>query len=191
MKTRYATIAMDPPWLERGAGKIKRGADRHYPLLATQDMPLVLAKSGVFCPAEHGHLYMWVTNNYLPDGIWLMQQLGFDYKTNIGWAKTRAGLGQYFRGQHELILFGTRGRGTDESVYSGRRDVVSWWHPDTTEESYVEAEHVVEDGKRVHSAKPEIFYELIESRSKGPYLEMFARQQRVGWDAWGSELLAA
>jgi N6-adenosine-specific RNA methylase IME4 len=188
---RYATITMDPPWLERGAGKVKRGADRHYPLIATKDMPLVIAKSGMFRPAAHAHLYMWVTNNYLPDGIWLMQQLGFDYKTNIGWAKTRAGLGQYFRGKHELILFGTRGRGLHESVYSGRKDIVSWWDPSSEEDTYVEAEHVKDAGKRVHSAKPEVFVELVEARSKGPYLEMFARSEREGWDSWGDELLAA
>jgi N6-adenosine-specific RNA methylase IME4 len=151
-------------------------------------LPLVIAKSEVFRPAEHAHLYMWTTNSFLADGIWLMQQLGFSYKTNIGWAKTRAGLGQYFRGKHELILFGVRGQGQHESVYSGRRDIVSWWDDSSSEDTYVEAPHVTKDGKRAHSAKPDAFYELIEARSKGRYLEMFARSSREGWVSWGNEI---
>lgn len=187
---RYATISMDPPWPERGAGKVKRGADRWYNVIQPKDMPLVIAKSGVFRPAEHSHLYMWVTNNYLLAGVWLMQQLGFEYKTNVGWAKTRSGLGQYFKGKHELILFGVRGQGMHASVYSGRRDLVSWWHPESEEDTYIECPHVLDAGKRVHSAKPPAFYELIEARSKGPYLEMFARDPREGWDVWGDEVAA-
>jgi len=176
--------------MERGGGKIKRGAQAKYNLLPTREMPLVIAKSGLFLPAENAHLYCYVTNNFLPDGIWLMQQLGFDYKTNIGWAKTRAGLGQYFRGKHELILFGTRGKGMHESVYSGRRDIVSWWSSESEEDTYLEAPHVMQEGtvgKRKHSAKPEPFYDLIESRSKGPYVELFARSGRDQWTSWGDE----
>lgn len=185
---QYHTIVLDPPWLERGGGKIKRGADRHYSLLPTKDILLVIAKSGFFRPADHAHAYMWVTNNFLPDGIWLMQQLGFDYKTNIGWAKTRAGVGQYFRGKHELILFGIRGKGKDESVYSGRKDIVSWWDASSDEDTYIEAEHVRSGGKRVHSAKPAVFYDLVESRSKGPYIDMFSRyRHNEKWDCWGNE----
>lgn len=187
---RFATIMMDFPWPEKGGGKIKRGADRHYHVEKVQDGPLIIAKSGVFRPAEHAHFYLWVTNNYLPHGIWLMQQLGFDYKTNIGWAKTRAGLGQYYRGKHELILFGTRGTGMHESVYSGRRDIESWWNRDD-EDTYLELPHVMQEGtagKRKHSAKPAEFYELIESRSKGEYLEMFARSGRENWTSWGLEV---
>ena len=76
-----------------------------------------------------------------------------------------------------------------ESVYSGRRDIESWWNRDD-EDTYLELPHVMQegtDGKRKHSAKPAEFYDLIESRSNGEYLEMFARSGRENWTSWGDE----
>lgn len=111
----FQTVVLDPPWDESGGGKIKRGADRHYKLAKTRDMPGIIRS----CPywddiAEDAHMYMWVTNNFLPDGLWLMSELGFVYKTNVVWVKPRIGLGQYFRGQHELCLFGVAGASCPE-----------------------------------------------------------------------------
>jgi N6-adenosine-specific RNA methylase IME4 len=138
----HRTILMDPPWYETGGGKIKRGADRHYPLIKTPDMPAVILGSGVWAPDDDCHLYMWATANHLPDALWLIGALGFKYKTNVVWTKEgRPGLGQYFRIQHEHLL--------------------------------------------------------IEARSHGPYLEMFARN-KIGktrglinrlndWTYWGNE----
>ena len=165
----YQTILMDPPWNERGGGKIKRGADRHYPLLKTREMPRVIYQSGVWRPALNAHLYMWATNNFLPDALWLLGSLGFTYKTNVVWTKSRAGLGQYFRGQHELLLFGVCGSGP--AARTSRRDLCS----------------VIQAPRTRHSAKPEAAYQLIEARSQAPRLEMFARAAREGWDAWGNE----
>lgn len=143
----------------------------HYPLVKTADMPAVIYGSGVFRPAEDAHLFMWVTNSFLPDGLWLMSALGFRFVTNVVWVKEgRLGLGQYFRGQHELLLFGTRGRGA--AVRTARRDLPS----------------VIVAPRGAHSQKPEDAYKLIEARSHGPYLEMFARQPRCGWDSWGNEV---
>lgn len=175
MNRSFATILMDPPWNERGGGKkYKRGADRHYPLLRTQEMPAVIYGSGVFNPAEHAHLYMWATNSFLPDALWLMKCLGFKYKTNVVWVKEgNIGLGQYFRGQHELLLFGVRGRGP--LVRTERRNLPS----------------VLQAPRGRHSAKPPESHELIEARSNGPYLEMFARCQRHGWTSWGNEAKSA
>lgn len=167
----YRTILMDPPWYETGGGKIKRGADRHYPLVKTPDMPRVIMQSPEWQPDTDCHLYMWATNNHLADALWLMGTLGFTYKTNVVWTKDRIGLGQYFRGQHEILLLGTRGRGYN--VKTDDRTLRSWLH--------------AKRGK--HSAKPEEFYELIEARSNGPYLEMFARNARDGWVSWGNETL--
>ncbi len=167
--TKPATILMDPPWMERGGGKIKRGADRHYPLLRTQEMPAVIYGSGVFDPADSAHLYMWVTNNFLADGLWLMECLGFKYKTNVVWVKDRPGLGQYFRGRHELMLFGVRGKGYDARTDTKRLT------------------SVISAPRGEHSAKPLDAYHLIEARSHGPYLEMFAREPRLGWDSWGND----
>ncbi len=162
----YPCILIDPPWNETGGGKIKRGADRHYPLLKTPDIVRVIRESGVFLPADNAHLYLWVTNNFLRDGLWVMEQLGFRYVTMLTWAKDRIGLGQYFRGQTEPLLFGVRGRlpalvRTQSTLISAPR------------------------GR--HSAKPARSYEVIEAVTPGPRLEMFARSHRDGWDAWGNE----
>lgn len=168
---KFKTILMDPPWMEKGGGKIKRGADRHYSLLKTKDMPLAIHGSGFFNPSEDCHLYMWATANFLDDAIWLMGALGFEYKTNVLWVKTGPkGLGQYFRMQHEHLLFGVRGKG-----YNCRTDSRS-------------IGSVLQAPRRKHSQKPVEFYELIEERSIGPRLEMFARQPRAGWVSWGDEV---
>lgn len=174
-KAEWSAAMMDPPWLERGAGKIRRGADKHYSLLKTAQMPDIIQGSGLWTPAENAHLYLWATSNFLPDALWLMDALGFAYKTNVVWVKDRIGIGRYFRGKHELLLFGTRGRGWD--VRTERNDLPSAIH----------AQHVTEGGKRKHSAKPAAFYELVESRSKGPYAEFFARSLRPGWSSWGND----
>jgi N6-adenosine-specific RNA methylase IME4 len=166
----FPTIMMDPPWLERGAGKSKRGADKHYPLLPTKQMPAVIYGSGVFRPAENAHLYMWATVNFLPDALWLMEALNFRYVTQCVWVKDKVGLGQYFRMQHELLLLGVRGRGP--LVRTDDKSIPS----------------VISAPRTRHSKKPEESYVLIERRSHGPYLEMFARSERPGWVSWGNEV---
>ena len=193
MSVIWQTAVQDPPWKEVGAGKIKRGADRHYPLLATKDMPGVIRASGLWTPAENAHLYMWVTNTFLPDGLWLMAELGFKYKTNVCWTKKQMGIGRYFRGKHELLLFGTRGKGW--SVRTDRNDIVGAYETERNEDyeeyfsdgSSIEADHVRNNGKRKHSGKPGIFTDMIESRSKGPYVEFFARSLRPSWTSWGND----
>ena len=167
----FATILMEPPWNERGGGKIVRGAQRHYPLLKTREMPRVIYQSGVWRPAENAHLYMWATNQFLDDALWLIKALGFKYKTNVVWVKQGGfGLGQYFRGSHEILLFATRGKGYE--VRTQARSIPS----------------VVTAERKRHSEKPEQFYDLIESRSQGPYVELFCRRPREGWTVWGNEV---
>lgn len=183
----YHTLYLDPPWPEHGGGKIKRGADRHYPLVKVKDMEGVIRGSDLWTPAQNAHCYLWVTNNYLPDGLRLMADLGFRYVTNLAWFKVkegqealaeagdpttlRIGLGQYFRGSHELLLFGVKGAGQDPEVYTGAKDVRG----------------AVLAPRTKHSRKPLDFYDLIERRSHGPYIEFFARSGRPGWDCWGNE----
>jgi N6-adenosine-specific RNA methylase IME4 len=99
-----------------------------------------------------------------------MSELAFRYVTNLCWVKDRSGLGQYFRGRHELLLFGVRGQG-----YEAR-----------TERKDLDTCFGLPRGE--HSAKPLDFYAHIEARSKGPYLEMFARSDREGWKSWGNEV---
>lgn len=168
---KFRTILMDPPWNESGGGKIKRGADKHYPLIKPKDMfpTIVKAIQEKGSISEDAHCYMWVTNNFLKDGLVLMEQLGFRYITNIVWVKDRFGLGQYFRGQHELMLFGVRGKFHRNKI------------PDRSCASVIQAK------RRKHSQKPDEQYTRIESISAGPYLELFARSLRMGWSSWGNE----
>ncbi len=180
----FKTILIDFPWPERGGGKIKRGADRHYPVMPVKQAALTIlrawAQPGFGEPDEGCHLYFWVTNNFLPAGLRVIDQLGFDYKTTITWAKPYYGLGQYFRGQTEHMLFATRGKGLDL-----RREHTD----DRNASTLLPAEWPRDEaGKRIHSAKPVEAYELIEKCSPGPRLEMFARQAREGWSVWGDDI---
>ena len=169
--TIYKTIVSDPPWNESGGGKVKRGADRHYPLLKSHEIVEVMLTSGRWCIDDEGaHLYLWVTNNHLEDGLFVMRALGFRYVTTRTWSKDRIGLGQYWRGQTEPCLFGVRGRQKAK----------------VRTESTLVGKGIVPRGK--HSAKPQVFYDEIEKVSPGPYLEMFARQPRPGWTTWGNEV---
>ena len=123
-------------------------------------------------------MYMWVTNNYLEWGLWLVRELGFEYKTNLPWVKSKMGIGQYFRGQHELCLFAKRGKGYE----------VCTKHPDGRRVTCTTADFAnMERDRSEHSAKPFAQYAAIEKRSVGPYLEMFARVSAPGWDVWGLE----
>ena len=169
----YQTVLMDPPWLESGGGKSKRGADRHYPLLKWPDIVSAIHKCTQWAEvSECAHLYIWTTNNYLPDALNVINALGFRYVTNVVWVKEgRAGLGQYFRGRHELLLFAVRGRRPTQPR-TERRDLPS----------------VIDAPRGRHSEKPAASYELIEARSHGPRLELFARSHREGWTCWGNEL---
>lgn len=176
----YQCTSIDSPWNERGGGKIKRGADRHYDLLKTPDITRVILTSPLWRPAKNAHLWLWVTNNFLLDGLHVMKALGFRYVTNLAWGKMRwqgqmyeqdlwvadrGGTGQYLRGCHELCLFGVRGRLKGQSRAS---------------RSFLPAAR----GK--HSQKPAEAYAVMVEVSPGPRrAELFATQPRLGWDCWG------
>lgn len=174
--TLYRCISADPPWNEKGAGKVKRGADRHYPTMKTPDIIGAMLVEPIFRPDPSGcHLWLWVTDNYLTDGLLVMEALGFRYVRTMVWAKVKSGitpivqmgLGQYLRGAHEICLFGVMGR-----LKAERRDQRSLFLAERTK----------------HSKKPDEAFEIIEAVSPGPRLEMFARTERAGWDSWGNEL---
>jgi len=127
------------------------------------------------CVAENAHLYLWVPNALLPDGLAVMEAWGFRYVSNIVWAKRRKdggpdgrGVGFYFRNVSELILFGVRG--SMRTLSPARRQV-----------------NMIETRKREHSRKPDEQYDLIEACSPGPFIELFARHPREGWTVWGDE----
>lgn len=167
----YRTIYADPPWLERGAGRIKRGADRHYPLMKTDEiMALPVNKFA----DEDCHLYLWVTNNFLPDGLRVMAAWGFRYVTKIVWIKeSHIGLGQYFRGKTEDCLFGVRGVLPYRQTEQGKR---------------AQGATAIYARPTRHSEKPDEMREIIELVSHRPRIELFARKKYVGWDSWGNEL---
>lgn len=167
---KYKTIYADPPWMERGGGKIKRGADRHYPLMKTADIKALPIST---IADDNAHLYLWVTNNFLKDGIDVMEAWGFRYVTMVTWAKDRIGLGQYFRGQTEHILFGVKGSLPYKVGADGKRQ---------------QGSTLVTAKRLEHSVKPQEFRTLVEKVSYGPYVELFARRPADGWDIWGNEL---
>lgn len=179
---KYRTIYADPPWNESGGGVIKRGADRHYPLMRTpQICALEIQQGEQFVKVrdlapDDAHLYLWATNNKLLDALQVVTAWGFEYKTLITWAKDRFGLGQYYRGQTEHVIFATRGVCPYRVGENGKR---------------AQGRTLIDgfDAKREeHSVKPEIMRMWIESVSVGPYLELFARRKVEGWDSWGNEV---
>lgn len=166
----YQIIYADPPWGEQGGGKIKRGADRHYPLMKTQNIMNLDVPS-----ARNAHLYLWVTNNFLMSGLRVMISWGFEYKTTITWVKDKFGLGQYFRGQTEHCLFGVKGN-IPYKVENGKRQ---------------QGTTVIFSPRLKHSQKPPEMRQLIEKvsdREGFNKLEMFAREKVEGWDVWGNEV---
>ena len=169
---KYQIIYADPPWNEIGGGKIKRGADKHYPLMKTKD---IIALPVQEITDDNAHLYLWVTNNYMQDGLEVMRSWGFKYKTMITWVKDRFGLGQYFRGQTEHCLFGVKGMIPYKTVNGKRQQGTTVFHAPRTE----------------HSRKPEQMRELIQKvsdREGFNKIELFARQNHDGWDVWGNEV---
>lgn len=181
---RYGTVLADPPWEERGGGQVKRGADRHYPLMSTASICALPVRE---LALENSHLYLWVTNNFLPAGLQVMAAWGFTYVTNLAWGKVsgltgvtagghikvQQGLGQYFRGAHELLLFGKRGQPPYRTTAEGKR---------------AQAPSLVLHHRGEHSAKPDVFHRIIERVSAGPYVELFARRPMPGWDVWGNQV---
>ena len=168
---KYRTIYLDPPWMERGGGKIKRGADAHYPLMKTSDIAKLHIKS---LADENGcHLYMWVTNNFLEDGLKLVKEWGFEYITIITWNKDKIGLGQYYRGLTEHCIFASTRKRLPYKCVDGKRcqGVTGFYEP-----------------KSIHSRKPKKMRQMIESVSYEPRIELFARQHFDGWDCWGNEV---
>ncbi|MBN1996161.1 S-adenosylmethionine-binding protein [candidate division KSB1 bacterium] len=175
LKGPYATILADPPWqFQNRTGKVAPEHKRllRYPTMNLQEiMQLPVNKIA----AAQSHLYLWVPNALLADGLKVMQEWGFTYKTNIVWSKIRKdggpdgrGVGFYFRNVTELVLFGVRG--AMRTLQPGRTQV-----------------NLVASRKREHSRKPDELYEIVENCSPGPYLELFARFSRPGWDQWGNE----
>jgi N6-adenosine-specific RNA methylase IME4 len=173
---KFGTILADPPWqFQNRTGKIAPEHKRlsRYGTMTLDDIKELPVQNAA---AATSHLYLWVPNALLPDGIAVMQAWGFQYKSNIVWHKIRKdggsdgrGVGFYFRNVTELILFGVRGKNA-RTLQPGRTQV-----------------NYMCSRKREHSRKPDEQYKLIENCSPGPFLELFARGDRKKWVNWGNQ----
>lgn len=173
---KYRTIYADPPWqFQNRTGKVAPEHKRlnRYPTMKLEDI-MKLPVGDV--ADEKSHLYLWVPNALLPEGLQVMEAWGFEYKTNLIWEKTRKdgepdgrGVGFYFRNVTEILLFGIKGE-KNRTLDPGRSQV-----------------NLIRAMKKEHSRKPEEFIDLIEKCSNAPYLEVFARGNRDSWDMWGNQ----
>ena len=165
---RFPLIYADPPWSPSQKGT--NGAIQKYDLMTTDDIvgmgPAVQALA-----ADDSSLLLWVTSNALPDGLAVMKAWGFRYVTNVVWDKYYMGIGNYFRGSHELLLFGVRGK-APKFKFRGQRSML----------------HFPRMG---HLVKPAEMYPVIERVLDGKYLELFSRARpnsKLDWAIWGNEV---
>ena len=169
------TILADPPWqFQNRTGKMAPEHKRlsRYSTLTLKEICEIPVEQAI---ADNAHLYLWVPNALLAEGLEVMKAWGFQYKANIVWHKIRKdggpdgrGVGFYFRNTTELLLFGVKG--SMRTLDPGRTQV-----------------NIIKSRKREHSRKPDEQYKLIESCSPGPYLELFARGSYKNWYTWGNE----
>lgn len=173
---KFATILADPPWqFTNKTGKVAPEHRRlnRYKTLTFEDIRALPVEK---LTRSTAHLYLWVPNALLPEGLAVMQAWGFRYKSNLVWHKVRKdggsdgrGVGFYFRNVTELILFGVKGKNA-RTLSPGRRQV-----------------NLLATRKREHSRKPDEQYDIIEACSPGPFLELFARGTRQDWASWGHQ----
>lgn len=175
-RMQFGTILADPPW--RFTNRTGKMAPEHKRLLRYETMTNeeIMALPVAQLALPQSHLYLWVPNALVLEGLEVMKRWGFTYKTNIVWHKVRKdggpdgrGVGFYFRNVTELLLFGAKGN--LRTLAPGRRQT-----------------NIIISQKRRHSHKPDEQYDIIESCSPGPFLELFARHPRQGWHIWGNEV---
>jgi len=165
MKKKYRTIVADPPWHYQESGGGNRVVSAHYSTMKADDICALRVPV-----ADDAVLYLWATAPKLEDALRVLKAWGFKYKTCAVWDKELIGMGYWFRGQHEILLVGTRG------------NVKAPQAP-------LRVSSVFRERRTKHSKKPEIVQDLIEQWfPQGPRLELFARRQRPGWDVWGNEV---
>jgi N6-adenosine-specific RNA methylase IME4 len=176
---KYRTLVIDPPWLfdqqwatngpQPYAGKTlyrkPRGAIANYALLSIEDIAAIPV--GEWAEAENAHMYLWTTNTFMVEAHRLMEAWDFRQKTILTWVKPRLGMGTYYRNNTEHVLFGVRPK---SPVL--RKDCRT----------------AFEGAQGRHSEKPAAFYDMVQSMSPPPYLDVFARKLRFNFDAWGDEV---
>jgi N6-adenosine-specific RNA methylase IME4 len=179
---KYRTIVADPPWPQKRGGPLT-GREGFLDTGDSLPMPYrtmsvleiaTLPVQYTFADAD-AHLYLWATSRFLGDAFNVLRAWGFEYSTTLVWAKRPIGhgLGGAYGIATEFVLFARRG--SLPAVSRVGRNWFDWKRP------------YDDRGKPRHSAKPPEFYAMVEQVSPGPYLEMFARDFRLGWDSWGDE----
>jgi len=166
---KFSVIYADPPWSYRNSG-LRGSAEEHYPTMDTEKIKEMGKELEPFL-MEDCVLFLWTPSPLLEDAFSVMEAWPFSYKANFVWVKNRSTYGRlafFVRGQHEVLLVGTRGSFTpDGELFSS----------------------VIEGDQKEHSRKPAVVYEMIEKMyPHGPYLELFARGKRAGWEVWGNEV---
>jgi N6-adenosine-specific RNA methylase IME4 len=164
-QVKYRTIVADPPWQYRSAAT-KADARRHYATMETEDICALPVSDFA---EQDAHLWLWTTNGFLHQAHHVAEAWGFEVLTAVTWCKRQPGVGHYLRNNTEHVLFCSRGK----PQVPENKPLSTWFVWPRT----------------VHSAKPEAFLDLVEQVSPAPYLELFARRNRFGWDTWGNESL--
>ena len=163
---KYRTIVVDPPWSYKE--RVGRGrAENHYGTMSHADLMALPVGSWA---EVNAHLYLWTTNAFMVEAHELAKAWGFTQKTILTWVKPQIGMGRYYRNNTEHCLFAVKGM-----LHVLRADMPTAFTA----------------VRRRHSAKPEAFFDMVQSMSPGPYLDVFSRQQRLGWDTWGNECFIA
>ena len=175
---KYETIYADPPWrFQNRTGKVAPEHKRlnRYETMSLEEIKALPVRE---ITGDKAHLYLWVPNALLPDGLAVMDAWGFEYKGNLIWEKVRKdgypdgrGVGFYFRNVTEILLFGIKKKSAPNRTLAPARSQVN----------------LIRSQKREHSRKPDEFIPIIEACSQAPRIELFARGDREGWDMWGNQ----
>jgi N6-adenosine-specific RNA methylase IME4 len=187
---KYRTIVADPPWDHSDGTGFNYGAaaygGKHTPVVPHQTFPpyahLTLSEIAELpipdLAESDAHLYLWTTQRYLRASFDLVAGWGFDVSATLTWCKAPMGfMGGAFRSSTEFIQFARRGKLAHKTQWPTRW--FTWSRVGWTQT----------DPAAKHSRKPEALLDIVEQVSPGPYLELFARRQRLGWDTWGNEAL--
>lgn len=163
--SKYRTIVCDPPWAYRDKlGPKHRGADAHYVTAGVEDIATIPVGEWA---DDDAHMYLWTTNAFMCEGHDLARRWGFIPRTILTWVKPQIGMGHFYRNNTEHVVFAVRGK-----LQTARNDCPTAFYAP----------------RGRHSEKPAAFYDMVESMSPGPYLDVFARKHRFGWDAYGNEV---
>lgn len=173
---RFSTVLLDPPWRFKNATGKSAPEHRRLYQYPTLDAQTIYALPITKVAQDNAHVYLWVPNAFIKEGLTALAAWGFVYKTMLVWHKIRKDgnsdgrcMGFYFRNVTEICLFGVKGK--LRTLQPGRKQV-----------------NLFAERKREHSRKPDILYTIIEQCSPGPFIELFARHTRPGWVSWGDQV---